>query len=151
MNMKQNLAVLVVIGLVLTGCATRPMATAHAVYKTDDINAQVQSPPLQAPQPAPVIYNYEQQSWPQSTPTHEWKGYVPTGYQPPQNNAFDAVPFYAGAYSGPYAAGRCAPGLGLSVGFGIGGCSVGLGPFGISAGVGLGCFPIGAGFGTWCN
>ena len=149
--MKQNIAMLVVIGLVLTGCATRPVITAPVVYKTGEINPQVQSPPPQAHQTAPVIYNYEQQSWPQSTPTHEWEGYVPTGYQPPPNNAFDAAPVYAGAYSGPYAAGYCAPGVGLSVGFGIGGCSVGVGPYGIYAGVGLGCFPIGAGFGTGCN
>ena len=97
--MKQNIAILVVIGLVLTACATRPVATVPVVYKTGDINAQVQSPPSQAPQPAPVIYNYAQQSWPQSAPTHEWKGYVPTGYQPPPNNAFDAAPASAGAYS----------------------------------------------------
>jgi hypothetical protein len=151
MNMKQNIPILVVIGLVLTACATRPVATTPVVYKTDDINAQVQSLPSQAPQPAPVIYNYEQQSWPQSTPTQEWKGYVPTGYHPPPNNAFDAAPAYAGTYSVPYAAGCCAPGVGLSVGFGIGGCSVGLGPCGIYAGVGLGCSPIGVWFGTGCN
>jgi hypothetical protein len=149
--MKQNIAISVVIGLVLTACATRPVATVPVVYKTDDINAPVQSPPPQAHQPAPVIDNYEQRSWPHSTPTHEWKGYVPTGYQPAPNNAFDAAPVYAGAYSGPYVAGCCAPGVGLSVGFGIGGVSVGLGPCGISAGVGLGCFPIGVGFGTGCN
>jgi hypothetical protein len=145
--MKQ---ILVVIGLILIACATRPAAAAPAVYKIDDSNAQVQSPPPQAYQAAPVTYNYEQHSWPQSTPTHEWKGYVPTGYHPPPNNAFDAAPAYAAAGSGPYAAGCCAPGLGLSVGFGIGGVSVGLGPCGIYAGVGLGCFPIGVEFGTGC-
>lgn len=149
--MKHNIAISVVIGLVLTACAARPVATAPVVYKTGDIDAQVQSPPPQAHQSAPVIYNYEQQSWPQSTPTHKWQGYVPTGYQPPPNNAFDAAPVYASAYSGPYTAGYCAPGVGLSVGFGIGGCSVGLGPRGISAGVGLGCSPIGVWFGTGCN
>jgi hypothetical protein len=138
MNMKQNIAILVVIGLVLTAC-------------TIDSSAQVQSPPPQAPQAAPVIYDYVQQSWPQSAPTHEWKGYIPTGYQPPPNNAFDAAPASAVAYSVPYAADCCAPGVGLSVGFGIGGCSVGVGAHGIYAGVGLGCFPIGVGFGTWCN
>ena len=149
--MKQNIATFVVIGLVLTACAARPVAAAPVVNKTDDINAQVQSPPPQAHQPAPLIYNYEQHSWPQSTATHEWKGYVPTGYHPPPNNAFDSAPAYAGAYSVPYAAGCYEPGVGLSVGFGIGGCSVGLGPCGISAGVGLGCYPIGVGFGTGCN
>ena len=149
--MKQNIAVLVVIGLVLTGCATQPVATPPVVYKTADLNAQVQSPPPQAYQPAQGIYNYEQQSWPQATPTQQWKGYVPTGYQPPPNNAFDAVPAYGGVYTVPYAAGYCAPGVGLSVGFGIGGCSVGLGPCGIYAGVGLGCSPIGVWFGTGCN
>ena len=137
MNMKQNIAILIV-GLVLTAC-------------TLDIRAQVQSPPPQAPQPAPVIYHYVQQSWPQSAPTHQWEGYVPTGYQPPPNNAFDAAPAYAGAYSVPCAAGCCAPGLGLSVGFGIGGCSVELGRHGIYASAGLGCFPIGVGFGAGCN
>ena len=151
MNMKQNIAILVVISLVLTACATRPVSTTSAVCKTDVISAQVQSPPPQTPQPASVIYNYEQQSWPQSTPTHEWMGYVPNGYQPPPNNAFDAAPVYADAHSDPYAAGSCAPGVGLSLGFGIGAVSVGLGPYGISAGVGLGCFPIGVGFGAGCN
>ena len=149
--MKQNIALLVVIGLVLTACATRPVATAPVVYKIDNLNAQVQSPPPQVRELAPVIYNYEQHSWPQSTPTHDWKGYVPIGYQPPPNNAFDAAPVCAAAYPGPYAVGCCAPGVGLSVGFGIGGCSVGLGPCGISARAGLGCFPIGVGFGIGCN
>jgi hypothetical protein len=148
--MKQHIQSLVCIGLVLTAFAARPVAATTLVYKVDDSNAQVQSPPPQAYQPAPVSYNYEQRAWPQSTPTHEWKGYVPTGYHPAPNNAFDSAPAYAGAYSVPYAAGSCAPGVGLSVGFGIGGASVGLGPCGISAGVGLGCFPIGVGFGTWC-
>jgi hypothetical protein len=148
--MTQNIFILVVISLVLTACATRPVATTPVVYKANDINAQLQSPAPQPYQPAPVIYNYEQHSWPQSPPSHEWKGYVPTGYQPPPNNAFDAAPAYAGAYSVPYAANCCAPGLGLSVGFGLGGCSVGLGPYGIYAGVGLGCFPIGVAFGAGC-
>jgi len=149
--MKQNIPILIVIGLVLTACATRPVATAPMVYKADDISAQVQSPPPQAHQPAPVVYNYEQRSWPQSTPTHLWEGYVPTGYHPPPNNAFNAAPACAGEHSGPYAAGCSAPGVGLSVGFGIGGCSVGVGPCGIYAGAGLGCFPIGVAFGTGCN
>jgi len=149
--MKQNVAILVAIGSVLTACATRPVTTAPVVNKTDDINTQVQSLPPQAHQPAPVIYDYGQQSWPQSTPTHQWEGYVPTGYQPPPNNAFDAAPIYAGAYSAPYAADCCAPGVGLSVGFGVGSCSVGLGPYGISAGVGLGCSPIGVWLGSGCN
>ena len=52
--MKQNIALLVVIGLVLTACATRPVATAPAVYQTEDLNAQVQSPPRQAAQPTSV-------------------------------------------------------------------------------------------------
>lgn len=133
--------------MVLTACATRPAAFAPVVHKANDSNAQAQSPPPQTQQPVPVTYNYEQHSWRQSAPTDQWKGYVPTGYQRPPNNAFDAAP----AYSGPYAAGYCAPGLGLSVGFGIGGCSVGLGSCGIYAGVGLGCYPIGVGFGSWCN
>lgn len=150
-NMKQNIAILAVIGLVLTGCATRPVATAPVVYQTANLNAPVPSLPPQAQQPAPVIYHYEQQSWPPSAPTQEWKGYVPTVYQPAPNNAFDAAPSYAGAYPGPYAVGSCASGVGLSVGFGVGSCSVGLGPYGISAGVGLGCFPIGVWFGSGCN
>jgi len=149
--MKQSIAILSVIGLVLSGCATRPVTTAPMVYQTANLNAQAPSLPPQAQQPAPVIYNYEQQSWPQSSPTQVWKDYVPTGYQPPPNNAFDAAPVYSGAYSGPYAVGGCAPGVGLSVGFGIGACSVGLGPYGISAGVGLGCSPIGVWFGSGCN
>jgi hypothetical protein len=151
MNMKQNIAVLVVIGLVLSGCATHPVATTPVVYQVANLNSQVQPPALQVPQLVPVLYNYEQQSWPQCAPTQEWKSYVPTGYHPPPNNAFDAAPAYAGTYEVPYAAGCCAPGVGLSVGFGIGGCSVGLGPCGISAGVGLGCSPIGVWFGTGCN
>ena len=142
--MKQNIAVLIVLGLVLTACATRPAATSPVVYKIKAIDAQVQSPPPQAHQPAPVIYNYEQQSWPQSTPTHEWEGFVPTGYHPAP---FDAEPVQSVAYAVPSAVG-CAPGAGLSVGFGVGGCSVGLGPCGISAGIGLGCSPIGVWFGT---
>ena len=149
--MKQNIAISIVIGLGLTACATRPVATTPAVYNNFDSNAQVQSPPAPAAQPAPVVFNYEQRSWPQSAPTHDWKGYVPTGYHPPPNNAFDAGPVYGGAYAVPYAGGYCAPGAGLSVGFGIGGCSVGVGPCGISAGVGLGCYPIGVGFGAGCN
>ena len=149
--MKQNIAVLVVIGLVLTGCATQQVATTPVVYQVANLNSQVQPPAPQAPQPAPVLYNYEQHSWPPSVPTQEWKGYVPTGYHPPSNNAFDAAPAYAGTYSVPYAAGCCAPGVGLSVGFGVGGCSVGLGPCGIYAGVGLGCSPIGVWFGNGCN
>ena len=146
--MNQNIAILAVIGLVLTGCATRPMATAPVVYKTDDLNAPVQSLPPQAHQPAPVVYNYEQQSWPQSPPTQVWKDYVPTVYQPPP---FDAAPVNEGANSGTYEVGSCASGVGLSVGFGIGRCSVGLGPYGIAAGAGLGCSPIGVWLGSRCN
>jgi hypothetical protein len=148
--MKQNIAISVVLGLVLTAGATQPAASVPVFHKTDNLNAQVQTPPPQAYQPAPVVSNYEQRCWPQSAPTHLWEGYVPTGYHPPPNNAFDAAPAYSGAYSIPYAAGYCAPGVGLSVGFGIGGCSVGVGPCGIYAGVGLGCYPIGVGFGTGC-
>ena len=144
MNMKKNLPLSAVIALILTACATKPVATAPVVYQVANLNSQVQPPSPQAQQPPPVLYNYEQQAWPQSATTQEWKGFVPTGYQPPPNNAFDAMPAYAGGYSGPYAAGYCAPGVGLSVGFGIGSCSVGVGPCGISAGVGLGCSPIGA-------
>jgi hypothetical protein len=151
MNMKQNTAVFVVLGLVLTGCATRQFATTPVVYQVVNLNSKVQPPAPQALQPAPVLYNYEQHCWPQFAPTQEWKGYAPTGYHPPANNAFDAAPAYAGACSVPYAAGCCAPGVGLAVGFGIGGCSVGLGPCGIYAGVGLGCSPIGVWFGTGCN
>ena len=148
--MKQNIAILFATGLVLMACATRAVATVPIFHKTDDSNGQVQTPPQQVYQPAAVVYNYEQRSWPQSAPTHDWKGYVPTGYHPPPNNAFDAAPAYGGGYSSPYAAGCCAPGVGLSVGFGIGGCSVGVGPGGIYAGVGLGCFPIGVGLGIGC-
>ncbi len=151
MNMKQNIPILVLMALVLTACATRPVATVPVFHKTDELNAQAQSPPPQASQPPPAIYNYEQRSWPQATPTHQWEGYVPTGYHPPPNNAFDAMPASAREYSVPYAATCYAPGVGVSVGFGIGGASVGVGPYGISAGVGLGCFPIGVGFGTGCN
>ncbi len=143
--MKQNIAIFAVIGLVVTGCATRPVTTAPVAYKTDAINAQVQSLPPQAQQPAPVVYNYAQQSWPQSPPTQLWKDYVPTVYQPAP---FDAAPVYEGANSGHYAVGSCASGVGLSVGFGIGHCSVGLGPYGISAGAGLGCSPIGVWLGS---
>ena len=145
-----SIAALVVSGLVLAACATQPAAAAPVVV-TDEINAQVQPLPPPVYQPAPVIYNYEQRSWPQSTPTHQWEGYVPVGYHPPENNAFDAAPASASAYSGPHEGAYCSPGVGLSVGFGIGGCSVGVGAGGIYAGVGLGCFPIGVGFGTWCH
>ena len=144
MNMNKNVALLAVIPLILTACATRPVATAPVVYQVANLNDKGQPPPLQEHQRPAVLYNYEQHSWPQSAPTQEWKGFVPTGYHPPPNNAFDAAPAYAGGYSGAYAAGYCAPGVGLTVGFGIGSCSVGVGPCGISAGVGLGCSPIGA-------
>jgi hypothetical protein len=151
MNRKQNIALLAVISLALTAYASQPVISPPLVSQLGNINAQVQPAPPQAYQPSPVVYNYEQHSWPQSTPTHEWKGYVSVGYQPPPNNAFDAMPAYAGGYSRVYAGGCCAPGAGLSVGFGIGGCSVGVGPCGISASVGLGCYPIGVGFGFGCN
>ena len=146
MNMKQNIALLAVISMALAAYATQPVISPPLVTQAIAINGQVQP----APQPPAVIYTYEQHSWPQSAPTHEWKGYVPTGYQPPANNAFDAMPAYSGGYSRPYCGGYCAPGVGLSVGFGIGGCSVGIGPCGISASAGLGCFPIGVGFGIGC-
>ena len=153
--MKQNIAISAFIGLAVTACASQPVVTAPPVYRIDDSHAQVQLPAPPAPQATPVIYNYTQHSWPQTAPSHDWVGYVPTVYQPPADNAFDAMPASAVAYSvpyalAPYAPGYCAPGLGVSVGFGIGGASVGFGPCGFSAGVGLGCFPIGVGFGTWC-
>jgi hypothetical protein len=154
-NMKQNIAISFFIGLAVSAWASQPVATAPPVYKIDDSTAQVQVPVPQPPQAAPVIYNYTQQSWPQSAPSHDWVGYVPTVYQPSANNAFDSAPASEVAYSvpyapAPYAPGYCAPGLGVSVGFGIGAASVGIGPCGIHAGVGLGCFPIGVGFGSWC-
>jgi len=146
MNMKKNIALLAIIPLALTAYAKQPVISPPLVYQASNINA-----PVQPSRPPTVIYNYEQHSWPQSAPTHQWEGYVPTGYQPPPNNAFDAAPAYAGGYSRAYTGGWCAPGLGLSVGFGIGGCSVGVGPCGISASLGLGCYPIGVGFGIGCN
>ena len=149
--MKQNIALLAIISLALTAYASQPVISPPLVSQLGNINAQVQPAPPQAYQPPTVVYNYEQRSWPQSARTDEWKGYVPTGYQPPPNNAFDAAPAYAGGYSRAYAGCYCAPGVGLSVGFGIGGCSVGVGPCGISASVGLGCYPIGVGFGIGCN
>jgi hypothetical protein len=155
MNMKQNIALLTIISLALTAYAKQPVISPPLVSQAGNIHAQDQPAPPQAHQPPLVIYNYEQHSWPQSAPTHEWMGYVPTGYQPPANNAFDATPAYAGGYSGRYGGccmgGCCAAGLGLSVGFGIGGCSIGIGPCGISASAGLGCYPIGVGFGIGCN
>ena len=151
LNMKQNIALLAIMTLILTACATQPVASPPVVHPTGNSNAQAQASPAQANRPPPVLYSYEQRSWPQSAPTHAWKGYVPTGYQPPPNNAFDAAPPYAGGYGCPYAGGCCAPGAGLSVGFGIGSCSVGVGPCGLSAGIALGCAPIGVGFGVGCN
>jgi hypothetical protein len=146
--MKKNFALSAVVALVLTACASQPVATAPVVYQVANLNSQAQFPPPQAqPQPAPELYNYEQRSWPQSASTQEWKGFVPTGYQPPPNNAFDATPAYGGGYTRTCWVGDCPPGAGLSVGFGIGGASVGIGPCGISAGVGLGCSPIG----VWCG
>jgi hypothetical protein len=154
MNMKQNIALLAIISMVLTAYAKQPVISTPLVSQVGNINSQVQPAPSQAYEPPPAIYDYEQHTWPQATPTHEWNGYVPTGYQPPPNNAFDSMPAYSGGYSRPYwggcAGGYCAPGLGLSVGFGIGGCSIGVGPCGISASAGLGCFPIGVGFGIGC-
>ena len=151
MNTKQTIALFAVIALALTASATQPVISPPLVTRVSSINAQVQPLPPQTYQPAPLVYNYEQHSWPQSAPTHEWKGYVPVAYQPPPNNAFDAMPAYAGGYSRACAGCYCAPGVGLSVGFGIGGCSIGIGPCGISASAGLGCFPIGVGFGIGCN
>jgi hypothetical protein len=159
--MKQNIAVSFIIGLAVSAWASQPVTTAPPVYKIDDSSAQVQVPAPPTPQAAPVIYDYTQHSWPQTAPSHDWVGYVPTVYQPPANNAFDSMPASEVAYSIPYAPapyyapgyyapGYCAPGLGVSVGFGIGSASVGFGPCGFSAGVGLGCSPIGVGFGTWC-
>ena len=152
--MKQNIALLAIISAVLTAYAKQPVISTPLVSQANNINSQLQPAPAQAYESPPVIYSYEQHTWPQSTPTHEWNGYVPTGYQPPADNAFDSMPAYSGGYSRPYwggcAGGYCAPGLGLSVGFGIGGVSLGIGPCGISASAGLGCFPIGVGFGIGC-
>jgi hypothetical protein len=150
--MKQHIALLTILPLALTAYAKQPVISTPLVSQA--INAPVQPVPIPAYPPAAVVYNYEQHTWPQTAPTHEWNGYVPTAYQPPPNSAFDSMPAYAGGYSRPCwggsAGGYCAPGLGLSVGFGVGGCSIGVGPCGVSASVGLGCFPIGVGFGIGC-
>lgn len=150
MNMKQHIAVLAVIFLGATAYATQPVINPPLVYRA--VDSRLEAQPASAPigQPVPVIYTYEQHSWATSAPTHQWEGYVPTGYHPPADNRFDSMPAYSGGYSGYCGGGYCVPGLGLSVGFGIGGCSVGVGPCGISASVGLGCYPIGVGFGVGC-
>ena len=152
MNMKQHIAVLAVICLGATAYASQPVISPPLVTQVVSPTVQVQPAPAPIAEPAPVMYTYEQHSWTTSAPTHQWEGYVPTGYHPPADNRFDSMPAYSGgyAYSGSCAGGYCAPGLGLSVGFGIGGASVGIGPCGISASVGLGCYPIGVGLGLGC-
>ena len=151
--MKRNLALLALLALVplvLTACASQPKAKANApvVYQICQVitpQLVAPAPTTQAPQP---VYDYSQRSWPQSTPTQQWDGYVPNDYQVP-SNAFDSMPAYGGYYdsnpTGCYSGG-C--GVGASVGFGIGNAYVGIGPNGISAGVGLGCSPIGVGVGV---
>jgi len=154
MNMKLHVALLTVIALALTAYAKQPVIETPLVSRVSNTDAQVQPAPPQALPPSAAVYSYEQHSWPQSAPTEQWKGYVPVAYQPPANNAFDSMPAYSGGYSpasaGACWGGYCAPGLGLSVGFGIGGASIGIGPCGISASAGLGCFPIGVGIGIGC-
>ena len=145
--MKKHIALLAIISLGVTAYARQPVISTPLVTHV----STVQPAPSQAYQPATVIYHYEQHTWPQTAPTHEWNGYVPTAYTPPANNAFDSMPAYSGGYSPCYAGGCCWPGFGVSVGFGIGGASVGIGPCGISASAGLGCFPIGVGIGFGCQ
>jgi hypothetical protein len=149
--MRQHIGLLALASLALSAHARQPVISTPLVTRVNDIHTQGQLYSVPAQQHPAVIYNYEQHSWPQSAPTQQWTGYVPTGYQPPPNNAFDSMPAYSGGYSRPCWGGYCAPGLGLSVGFGIGGVSVGIGPCGISASAGLGCFPIGIGFGIGCH